>query len=128
MDCLRPRFSNRWYESPTSTSGYFRPPMERPPANNVSFHPAGQNIVPAGKFLFHFWMMNDNDDLGLFDSVDDRQRVMEATRKAKKGAGGRKGGVPRKKVVPRSITVSQQYSVGHGGSQILPSHNSWKPT
>lgn len=28
--------------------GYFRPPMERPPASNVGFQPAGQNVVPAG--------------------------------------------------------------------------------
>ncbi|KAK9080757.1 hypothetical protein SSX86_000515 [Deinandra increscens subsp. villosa] len=32
----------------TSGAGYFRPHMERPPANNVSFQPAGQNTVPAG--------------------------------------------------------------------------------
>ncbi|KAI7724686.1 hypothetical protein M8C21_004563 [Ambrosia artemisiifolia] len=28
--------------------GYFRPPMERPPANSVSFRPMGQNIVSDG--------------------------------------------------------------------------------
>nr|XP_043639966.1 ENHANCER OF AG-4 protein 2 isoform X2 [Erigeron canadensis] len=28
--------------------GYFRPPMERPPGNNVSYQPTGQSIVPAG--------------------------------------------------------------------------------
>ncbi|KAK9076295.1 hypothetical protein SSX86_004628 [Deinandra increscens subsp. villosa] len=33
---------------PFVQEGYFRPPMERPPANNVSFQPAGQSIVPAG--------------------------------------------------------------------------------
>ncbi|KAJ0740089.1 putative PWWP domain, CID domain-containing protein [Helianthus annuus] len=33
---------------PFVQEGYFRPPMERPPTNNVSFQPAGKNIVPAG--------------------------------------------------------------------------------
>lgn len=33
---------------PFTQEGYFRPPMERPPTNNVGFHPTGQNIVPAG--------------------------------------------------------------------------------
>ncbi|KAI3694063.1 hypothetical protein L1987_77022 [Smallanthus sonchifolius] len=34
--------------TPFVQEGYYRPPMERPLTNNVSFQPAGQNIVPAG--------------------------------------------------------------------------------
>ncbi|KAI3812328.1 hypothetical protein L1987_17035 [Smallanthus sonchifolius] len=34
--------------APFAQEGYFRPPMERPPTNNVSFQPVGQNIVSAG--------------------------------------------------------------------------------
>lgn len=33
---------------PFAQEVYFRPAMERPPTNNVSFQPAGQNKVPAG--------------------------------------------------------------------------------
>ncbi|KAK1438045.1 hypothetical protein QVD17_03846 [Tagetes erecta] len=44
--------SNGWTSLSAASSfaqeGYFRPPMERPPTNNVTFQPAGQNIVSAG--------------------------------------------------------------------------------
>lgn len=36
------------WRPPFVQEGYFRPPMERPPTNNVNFQPTGQNIVPAG--------------------------------------------------------------------------------
>ncbi|XP_071703423.1 ENHANCER OF AG-4 protein 2-like [Rutidosis leptorrhynchoides] len=42
------RSSGRSSGPPFAQEGYFRPPMERPPANNVAFQPIGQNIVPAG--------------------------------------------------------------------------------
>lgn len=40
---------------------------------------------------------------------------METTGKAKKGAGGRKGGGPRKKAVTRSIRAGLQFPVGRIG-------------
>ncbi|KAJ9548248.1 hypothetical protein OSB04_020870 [Centaurea solstitialis] len=40
---------------------------------------------------------------------------MESTGKAKKGAGGRKGGGPRKKAVTRSIRAGLQFPVGRIG-------------
>lgn len=40
---------------------------------------------------------------------------MEGTGKAKKGAGGRKGGGPRKKAVTRSVKAGLQFPVGRIG-------------
>ncbi|KAJ0825138.1 putative CID domain-containing protein [Helianthus annuus] len=51
---------------PFTQEGYFRTPMERPPANNVRFQPVGQNIgsagaqVPVGRCWCHLLILGDH--------------------------------------------------------------------